>query len=386
MSLWGKSLSAESRPKGFPDDSNSKYAREKIFATNKGWVVRGAATGNDNANADPEILVWIKDLATEGVLGSANVIGVDFTAAAYADGATFQMTLTLDEAVYVNSEAYAAATDSKTDRCYITMNCLGATDMVADDTVDLQYLSGTGTNQIVFQGLLPTTPNGYLSFTTGHLEIDGAASIISKSSIGSLVMEDSTTGERVPVALDNDGEEILLQNDGDRINTIATESGTDTSEVGRIVLDGTDGTIVKTNGAVTASTTFTVDNVTGTIAVGQKVVVKAGASASISDANSQTGISTDGTLVVTAVASQTSFTVSEAVTVATNIDLLLDEHGGNNLLLEAIDLDLEGFDGATSVIGVAAVKTGDADDTKVTTTTSGSSSGSAAILTGVTTT
>ena len=394
MSLWGKSLSAESRPKGFPDDSNSKYAREKIFATNKGWVVRGVATGNDNANADPEILVWIKDLATEGVLGSANVIGVDFTAAAYADGATFQMTLTLDEAVYVNSEAYAAATDSKPDRCYITMHCLGATDMVADDTVDLQYFSGTGTNEIVFQGLLPTTPNGYLSFTTGHLEIDGAASIISKSSIGSLVMEDSTTGERVPVALDNDGEEILLQNDGDRINTIATESGTDTSGgdsnnqsvIGRIVLDGTDGTIVKTNGAVTASTTFTVDNVTGTIAVGQKVVVKAGASASISDAFSQTGISTDGTLVVTAVASQTSFTVSEAVTVATNIDLLLDEHGGNNLLLEAIDLDLEGFDGATSVIGVAAVKTGDADDTKVTTTTSGSSSGSAAILTGVTTT
>ncbi len=394
MSLWGKSLSAESRPKGFPDDSNSKYARENIFATNKGWVVRGVATGNDNANADPEILVWIKDLATEGVLGSANVIGVDFTAAAYADGATFDMVLTFDEAVYVNSEAYAASTDSKTDRVYITLNCLGATDMVADDTVDLQYYSGTGTNEITFRGLLPTTPNGYLSFTTGHLEIDGAASIIDKSSIGSLVMEDSTSGERVPIALDNDGEELLLNNDGDRINQIALESGTVTtggasgnqSVIGRIVLDGTDGTIVKTNGAVSGSTSFTVDNVTGTIAVGQKITVKPGASASISDAFSDTGISTDGTLTVTAVASQTSFTVSEAVTVANNIDLLLDEHGGDNLLLEAIDLDLEGFDGATSVIGTSAVKTGDADDTKVTTTTSGSSTGSAAILTGVTTT
>jgi len=392
MSLWGKSLSAESRPKGFPDDSNSKYARENIFATNKGWVVRGAATGNDNANADPEILVWIKDLATEGVLGSANVIGVDFTAAAYADGATFQMTLTFDEAVYVNSEAYAAATDSKTDRVYITLNCLGATDMVADDTVDLQYFSGTGTNAIVFQGLLPTTPNGYLSFTTGHLEIDGAASIIDKSSIGSLVMEDSTSGERVPIALDNDGEELLLNNNGDRINTIATESGTDQtggasgnqSVIGRIVMEGTDGTIVKTNGAVAGSTSFTVDNVTGTIAVGQKITVKPGATAAISDAFSDTGISTDGTLTVVAVASQTSFTVSEAVTVANNIDLLLDEHSGDNLLLEAIDLDLEGFDGATSVIGTSATKTG--DTVAVTTTTSGSGSGSAAILTGVTTT
>ena len=242
--------------------------------------------------------------------------------------------------------------------------------------------------------MLPTTPNGYIAFTTGQLEINGSASIISKSSIGSLVMEDSTAGERVPVALDNDGEELLLQNDGDRINTIAIESGTDTtggasgnqSVIGRIVLDGTDGTIVKTNGAVSGSTSFTVDNVTGTIAVGQKIVVQPGATAAISDAFGDTTISTDGTLKVVAVASQTSFTVSEAVTVANNIDLLLDEHGGDNLLLEAIDLDLEGFDGATSVIGTAAVKTGDADDTKVTTTTSGSGSGSAAILTGVTTT
>ena len=394
MSLWGKSISAESRPKGFPDDSNSKYARENIYATNKGWVVRGVATGNDNANADPEILVYIKDLATEGVLGSANIIGVDFTAAAYADGATFDLILTFDEEVYVNSDAYTAATDAKTNKAYITMDLLGATDMVADDTVDLQYFSGTGTNDITFRGLLPTTPNGYIAFTTGQLEINGSASIISKSSIGSLVMEDSTAGERVPVALDNDGEELLLQNDGDRINTIAIESGTDTtggasgnqSVIGRIVLDGTDGTIVKTNGAVSGSTSFTVDNVTGTIAVGQKIVVQPGATAAISDAFGDTTISTDGTLKVVAVASQTSFTVSEAVTVANNIDLLLDEHGGDNLLLEAIDLDLEGFDGATSVIGTSAVKTGDADDTKVTTTTSGSGSGSANVLTGVTTT
>ena len=49
-------------------------------------------------------------------------------------------------------------------------------------------------------------------------------------------------------------------------------------------------------------------------------------------------------------------------------------------------MDLEGFDGATSVIGVSAVKTGDVDDTKVTTATSGSSSGTANVLTGVTTT
>ena len=64
---------------------------------------------------------------------------------------------------------------------------------------------------------------------------------------------------------------------------------------------------------------ITVDNVTGTIAVGQKIVVQPGATAAISDAFGDTTISTDGTLKVVAVASQTSFTVSEAVTVANNI-------------------------------------------------------------------
>ena len=309
------------------------------------------------------------------------------------------MTLTFDEEVYVQSAAYAASSDSKTDRVYFTMDMLGATDMVADDTFDMQYYSGTGTNDITFRGLTPTTDNGYMAFTTGFLVTNGSASIIDKSSIGTILAEDSTDDERARIVFDDDGDgekggEVLLQNDGDHINNIATESGTDTtggssgnqSVVGRIVLDGTDGTIVKTNGAVSGSTSFTVDNVTGTIAVGQKVVVKPGASASVSDAFSDTDISTDGTLVVTAVASQTSFTVSEAVTVANNIDLLLDENYNANLLLEAIDMDLEGFDGATSVIGVSAVKTGDVDDTKVTTATSGSSSGTANILTGVTTT
>ena len=399
MSLWGKSVSAESRPKGFPDDSNSKYARENIYATNKGWVVRGTATGNDNALADPEILVYIKNLATEGVLGGANIIGVDFTAAAVADGGTFDMTLTFDEEVYVQSAAYAASSDSKTDRVYFTMDMLGATDMVADDTFDMQYYSGTGTNDITFRGLTPTTDNGYIAFTTGFLVANGAATIIDKSSIGTILAEDSTDDDRSRIIFDDDGDgekggEVLMQNDGDHVGNLATESGTDTtggesgnqSVVGRIVLDGTDGTIVKTNGAVSGSTSFTVDNVTGTIAVGQKVVVQPGASASISDAQSDTGISTDGTLVVTAVASQTSFTVSEAVTVANNIDLLLDQDYNSNVLLEAIDMDLEGFDGATSVIGVSAVKTGDVDDTKVTTATSGSSSGTANVLTGVTTT
>ena len=67
MALWGKTSGAESRPKSLPMDSNSGYSREFVTATSKGWVmqpgVASAATGNDNASADPEILVAIRNLS-----------------------------------------------------------------------------------------------------------------------------------------------------------------------------------------------------------------------------------------------------------------------------------------------------------------------------------
>ena len=67
MAIWGKTSGAESRPKSLPMDSNSGYSREFVTATSKGWVmqpgVASAATGNDNASADPEILVAIRNLS-----------------------------------------------------------------------------------------------------------------------------------------------------------------------------------------------------------------------------------------------------------------------------------------------------------------------------------
>ena len=100
MALWGKTSNAESRPKHLPMDSNSTNSREFVTATTQGWVFQpgtaSAATGNDNTSAQPEILVCIRNLSSLG-LKSANLLSVDYTAAAYADAATFDLILTFDE-------------------------------------------------------------------------------------------------------------------------------------------------------------------------------------------------------------------------------------------------------------------------------------------------
>ena len=103
------------------------------------------------------------------------------------------------------------------------------------------------------------------------------------------------------------------------------------SSVDSIVLDASSAASGTTNGAVSDSTTITVDGVGGTIAVGQVVTVNGAGSApaaSITSTNpgsngqTDTSGSTDNTITITAVASQTSFTVSENVTIADDINLL----------------------------------------------------------------
>ena len=66
MPLWGTSATPDAttnKPKYLIDDKNSPYRKTEAFATQAGWVTRGPATGNDNADAQPEVLVAIGDLA-----------------------------------------------------------------------------------------------------------------------------------------------------------------------------------------------------------------------------------------------------------------------------------------------------------------------------------
>ena len=330
MALWGKTSNAESRPKSLPMDSNSGYSREFVTANKKGWVfqpgVASAATGNDNADAAPEILVCIRNLSVS--TQSANLLSIDYTAGAYADAADFDLVLTFDEEITVTSAA-ATANQTITNKAFILLSELGATDMVQDSTVACQYQSGTGTNTLTFRGRLNTTANGFLSFTDGFIHLNGTAT-----------MQDV---------------------DGETIQGIRDETADDS-----ILLDGSDGTVATINGAITTATTsIVVDTVGGdTIVVGQVVTVKGGA-ASITDVLGDTGISTDMTLTITAVASQTAFTVSEEITVADNIILNLQTNAGEKPELNAASMSNEGADGATSVIGTQAYRTGFGVDTIV---------------------
>ena len=344
MAIWGKVSNAESRPKSLPMDSNSVYSREFVSATSKGWVFQpgtaSAATGNDNASADPEILVAIRNLSV--TTGSANLLSIDYTAAELADTGEFDLILSFDEPVSVTSaDITATPNQTVTNKAYILLSRLGGTDMVEDSTVLCAYLTaagaaaadgdrgGSGTNTLTFRGKLQSAAAGFLSFTDGFIHLNGTSTLKDPESGTLFGLRDETLDDS-------------------------------------ILLDGSDGTVVTINGAITtASTTVTINTLVGdTIAVGQVVTVKSGA-ASITDDSGDTGVSTDMTLTITAVASQTAFTVSEKIIVADDVILNLQTAAGDKVEVNAASVTLEGADGATDVTGTEAYRTGFGVDTIV---------------------
>jgi hypothetical protein len=343
MGLWGNSNTRESRPKYLPVDSNaagSMGARENAIATAGGWGLSPglAASGNDNADAQPEVLVCIKNLGK--FRGSATVQSIDWTQGEVADTGTFDITVTFDEAVDITSAA-RSANQTITNKAYILLSRLGQTDMVEDSTVACQYFSGSGTNQLVFRGLVQTNA------AAGYLAFNGAG-----------VGDGITPGE---AAIVFDGTSALDEEDGNSALSIMQESGTGGNASDRIVLDSIAAITAKVNGAITTATTALVlDNNSGTIAVGQKVYSLVGAT-SLTDGNSSTAISQDGTLTVTAVASQNSITVSKSVTVADNVDLNFSADGHDEILSDSIDFTVQGVDGATNIMTGVTFTGGDAD-------------------------
>ena len=57
-------------------------------------------------------------------------------------------------------------------------------------------------------------------------------------------------------------------------------------------------------------------------------------------------------MTITAVASQTSVTVSEAITVANNVVLLALADAGEDMLTESLEMKFEGVDNATDITGL----------------------------------
>jgi hypothetical protein len=322
MGLWGSSNAYSDRPKFLPQDSNAEGAggaREHVVAVSGGWGLAPGKkySGNDNADAQPEVLVCIRNFAAQ--FGTATVQSIDWSDGAVADTGTFDIIVTFDEPVNITSAAWSA-NQTVTNKAYILLSRLGQTDMVEDSTMACMYYEGSGTNQLTFRGTAQTNA------AAGYLALNGAG-----------VGDDATAGEAGIVF---NGSAVLADEDGETTLGFRQEGTSANQDL--ILLNGTSGAIAKTNGAVSESTTIVVDNVTGTIATGQVVTVSDTDTLSITDSVSDTGVSTDNTLTITAVASQTSFTVSEAVTIATNIDILLMADGGGSVESDSIDFTVAG--------------------------------------------
>ena len=113
MPLWGTTHDAiDNKPQFLADDADSDYDITKSFATNKGWMMRNsAATGNDNVDADDEVLVAIGGLAgtsTSTGLKRPTITRVRWGEAAYVAATAITVNVTWDE--LVEYDAGSAAT------------------------------------------------------------------------------------------------------------------------------------------------------------------------------------------------------------------------------------------------------------------------------------
>jgi|TARA_R110002167_G_scaffold289841_1_gene494919 hypothetical protein len=223
MGLWGLTTADEDKPKFLPVDSNaagSSGARENIIASKSGWALAPglAASGNDNTDAEPEILVCVKNIAE--AMGNASIIGIDWTDATVAVTGLVDITVTFDEAVDITSAAWSA-NQTITNKAYILLSRIGKTDMVEDSTIAAMYFSGSGTNQLVFRGTAQTNA------ATAFIGFNGAGVGDDAFSTGIIF----------------DGTSAMDEEDGNSALGLRQEAGTAASPSfgDKIVLDGTDG-------------------------------------------------------------------------------------------------------------------------------------------------
>ena len=328
MGLWGTTTAPADQPKFLPVDANaagSTGARHHAIAVAGGWGLSPglAASGNDNTAAQPEVLVCVKNLAV--FMGSASVVGIDWTDGTVGNVGTFDITVTFDEAVDMTSAAWSA-NQTITNKAYILLSRIGKTDMVEDNTMACMYFSGSGTNQIVFRGTAAT--NAAAGFLAFHGEGVGDTGII--------------TG------INFDGTANMTEEDGASAIGLRLESGTAAAGTagGSLIAEGSACTSVTIAGALDQATAVVIDGLSGaTLVVGMVVTVNGAGgtpAASITDADGNTAISTNNSLTITAVASQTQFTVSEPITVADNIVLLCSTNGGEEIISDSIDFTVAG--------------------------------------------
>ena len=155
--LWGASDSDESKPKNL-----TTAEKKEVYATSTGWVreAGSALSGNNNTDADPELLVAISGLAVS--LGAADITEIEFITTAFdkSDGGTLQVRVRFNEEVDVTG----------------TPQLTVVNDQRANHT--LSYASGTGSNELVFSltiaaGNAATSADDELSIGANAVSLNG---------------------------------------------------------------------------------------------------------------------------------------------------------------------------------------------------------------------
>jgi len=158
MALWGASDGDESKPKNL-----TTTEKKEVFANATGWVreAGSAWSGNDNTDADPELLVAISGLAVS--IGAADITEIEWISSSFdkSDGGTLSVRVRFNEAVDVTGTPQLTIT-----------NDTPARNVVAN------YTAGTGTNEIVFSKVIgaadaATDADDVLSIGTNALALNG---------------------------------------------------------------------------------------------------------------------------------------------------------------------------------------------------------------------
>ena len=167
MGLWGATDADESKPKHL-----TTAEKKQVFATTSGWVrePNNADQGNDNASANPEVLVAIGNLTVS--LGAATITSCEFITTAWdaSAGGTLQVRVRWNEAV-----------DVVVGGSSLKVNVNRTPDGGSAASHTMRYASGTGTNELVFSlaiaGGSPVAANDSFAITEQNLAFGGGTTL-----------------------------------------------------------------------------------------------------------------------------------------------------------------------------------------------------------------
>ena len=219
-------------------DGSGDYSKENCYATDSGWVMRPgcAATGNDNPDADPEILVCSRGLRSNGTGDpTANQITIGTTSSKttyYPDGDAFTgagsssandivVYLYFNEPVGVRGTPQITLKQATALGCdFSTMDHLSSasnydagivafglsasvdtqTSAVTNNTLGI----GSGDSWALNSGQITKLSEKLLDETNGHpITMDDGASTEAEMSYGDVSLEDSDVAELLIRASEN---------------------------------------------------------------------------------------------------------------------------------------------------------------------------------------